>query len=86
MEWNQFWGWASQQVYVTRDQWTRTLTRIMTTEISTIISGHVCFGNFITDFTIFENRDIFFFFFFFFFFLFLIIIVSSFFFYMFCVL
>ena len=32
MDWNQFWGWASQQAYVTRDQWVRTLTKIMTTE------------------------------------------------------
>ena len=22
MEWSQFWGWASQQAYVTRAQWT----------------------------------------------------------------
>ena len=28
-EWNQLWDWAFQQAYVTRDQWTYTLTRIM---------------------------------------------------------
>ena len=27
-EWNQLWDWAFQQAYVTRDQWTYTLTRI----------------------------------------------------------
>ena len=32
MEWSQFWGWASQQAYVTKAQWTRILTRIMATE------------------------------------------------------
>ena len=31
-EWNQLWDWAFQQAYVTRDQWTYTLTRIMFAE------------------------------------------------------
>ena len=31
-EWSQLWDWASQQAYVTRDQWTYTLTRIMFAE------------------------------------------------------
>ena len=31
-EWNQLWDWAFQQAYVTRYQWTYTLTRIMFAE------------------------------------------------------
>ena len=31
-EWNQLWDWAFQQAYVTRNQWTYTLTRIMFAE------------------------------------------------------
>ena len=31
-EWKQLWDWAFQEAYVTRDQWTYTLTRIMFAE------------------------------------------------------
>ena len=31
-EWNQIWDWALQQAYLTSDQWTYTLNRIMFVE------------------------------------------------------